>query len=90
MTYNVSVVEGIQYRFSQVHFDGLTDRAAQELVKKWRLKPGDVFDVTYASDFLKNVAPLTLHDLGILKASFQINPQRDKQKATVDLHIVFH
>jgi outer membrane protein assembly factor BamA len=89
-TYNVSVVEGIQYRFSQVHFDGLTDRAAQELVKKWRLKPGDVFDVTYASDFLKNVAPLTLHDLGILKASFQIDPQRDKQKATVDLHIVFH
>jgi len=89
-TYNVSVVEGIQYRFSQVHFDGLTDRAAQELVKRWRLKPGDVFDVTYASDFLKNVAPLTLHDLGILKASFQINPQRDKQKATVDLHIVFH
>jgi len=89
-TYNVSVVEGIQYHFSQVHFDGLTDRAAQELVKKWRLKPGDVFDITYASDFLKNVAPLTLHDLGILKASSQINPQRDKQKATVDLHIVFH
>jgi outer membrane protein assembly factor BamA len=89
-TYSVSVAEGMQYRFGQVHFDGLTNRAVQELVKKWQRKPGDVFDATYASDFMKNVAPLTLHDLGILKASFQINPQRDKQKASVDLHIVFH
>jgi outer membrane protein assembly factor BamA len=89
-TYSVSVAEGTQYHFGQIHFDGVPNRAVQELVKKWRRKPGDVFDETYALDFMKNVAPLTLHDLGILKASFQINPQRDKQKASVDLHIVFH
>jgi outer membrane protein assembly factor BamA len=89
-TYNVSVREGIQYHFSQVHFDGITDQAAQVLVKKWQLKPGDVFDVTYASDFMNNIAPLTLKDFGVLKASFQITPQRDTQKASVDLHIVFH
>jgi outer membrane protein assembly factor BamA len=89
-TYNVSVLEGIQYHFSQVHFDGLTNQVAQALVKKWQLKPGDILDITYASEFMNNIAPPTLKDFGILKASFQITPHRDTQKASVDLHIVFH
>jgi outer membrane protein assembly factor BamA len=89
-TCNVSVLEGIQYHFSQVHFDGLTNQVAQALVRKWQLKPGDIFDITYASDFMKNIAPPTLKDFGILKTSFQITPHRDTQKASVDLHIVVH
>jgi outer membrane protein insertion porin family len=89
-TYDVAVVEGMQYRVSQVHFDGLTDPAVKQLVKKWRLKPGDIFDSAYASDFVKKIAPQTLHNLGIVRASVEVNPRRDKQKAVVDLHIVYH
>jgi len=89
-TYDVAVVEGTQYRVSQVHFDGLTDPAVKQLVKKWRLKPGDIFDSAYASDFVKKIAPQTLHDLGIVRTNVEVKPQRDKQKAVVDLHIVYH
>jgi outer membrane protein insertion porin family len=89
-TYDVAVVEGEQYRISQVHFDGLTDVAVKQLIKKWRLKPGDVFDSTYAADFIFKTAPQTLHDLGIVRAHVDIKPERDKQKAIVDLHIVYH
>jgi outer membrane protein assembly factor BamA len=89
-TYDVAVVEGLQYRIGQVHFDGLTEAAVAQLVKKWRLKPGDIFDSPYALDFVKKIAPQTLHDLGITRTSVEVNPQRDKQKAVVDLHIVYH
>jgi outer membrane protein insertion porin family len=88
-TYDVAVVEGVQYRVSQVHFDGLTDVAVKQLIKKWRLKPGDVFDAAYASDFVRKTAPQTLHDLGIVRANVEVKPERDKQKAVVDLHIVY-
>lgn len=88
-TYDVAVVEGVQYRVSQVHFDGLTDVAVKELVKKWRLKPGDVFDSAYTADFVKKTAPQTLHDLGVVRANVVVKPERDKQKAIVDLHIVY-
>jgi len=89
-TYDVAVVEGAQYRVGQVHFDGLTDPAVKQLVKKWRLKPGDIFDSAYASDFVKKIAPPTLQNLGIVRTGVVVNPLRDKQKAVVDLHIVYH
>jgi outer membrane protein insertion porin family len=88
-TYDVAVVEGVQYRVSQVHFDGLTEVAVSQLIKKWRLKPGDVFDPAYAADFVKKTAPRTLHDLGIVRANVEVKPERDKQKAIVDLHIIY-
>jgi outer membrane protein assembly factor BamA len=89
-TYKFSVVEGPQFHISQVHFDGIADQAALALVKKWTMKPGDIFDNTYASDFMSKIAPQTLHDFGLLKARFDIKPQIDEKNSSVDLHIVVH
>jgi len=89
-SYNFAVTEGVQYHLSAVHFDGIADKAALALVKKWSLKSGDIFDAAYPADFMKQIAPQTLHDLGVAKASYEIKPQLDTQNASVDLHIVLH
>lgn len=86
--YDVAVAEGTQYHMAQVHFSGLPDAAANELAKKWQLKPGDIYDATYVSNFVKTVAmPAALK---IKVKNVAITSQRDKQTASVQLYIVFH
>lgn len=86
--YRFEVTEGAQFHFSQVHFDGLADKVAVALVKKWTLKPGDIFDDSYAVEFMRRIAPQTLQDFGVANASFELNPKIDRQNSSVDLHIV--
>ena len=89
-TYNVSVDEGAQFHIGMVHFEGLPELASKELIKSWQLKPGDVYDASYPSTFVSKVAIGKLKELGIQKTSATVNPKPEKQKASVDLNIVFH
>jgi len=89
-TYNVAVEEGAQFHLGAVHFEGLPELASKELAKNWKLKPGDVFDATYANTFVSQVAMGKLKELGIQKTSATVNPKPEKQNASVDLKIVFH
>jgi outer membrane protein insertion porin family len=89
-TYNVSVDEGAQFHIGMVHFEGLPEVASKELIKSWQLKPGDVYDASYPSTFVSKVAIGKLKELGIQKTSATVNPKPEKQKASVDLNIVFH
>jgi outer membrane protein assembly factor BamA len=89
-TYNVAVDEGAQFHLGQVHFEGIPELAAIQLTKSWQLKPGDVFDATYTSTFVSKIMPGKLKELGIARASFTVNSKPEKQKASVDLYIVFH
>jgi outer membrane protein assembly factor BamA len=90
VSYDVTVAEGTQYHLAQVHVSGLPDRAIKELVKKWQLKPGDIYNATYASQFVNTIALRALIEMGVQVKSFTSNTQRDKQAASVDLSIVFH
>jgi len=87
--YDMTVAEGTQYHLAQVHFSGLPDGATRELVKKWQLKPGDIYNATYVSDFVKSVAMPTVLKTGIKIKGISINAQRDKQTASVELYFVF-
>lgn len=87
--YDVAVAEGTQYHLAQVHFSGLPDGAAKELLKKWQLKPGDIYNATYVSDFVKSVAMPAVLKMGIKMKGISINAQRDKQTASVELYFVF-
>jgi outer membrane protein insertion porin family len=89
-TYNVAVDEGAQFHLGMVHFEGLPELASKELIKSWQLKPGDVYDASYPSAFVSKVAIGKLKELGIQKTSATVNPKPEKQKASVDLNIVFH
>ena len=89
-TYNVAVDEGAQFHLGLVHFEGLPEVASKELIKSWQLKPGDVYDASYPSAFVSKVALGKLKELGIQKTSATVNSKPEKQKASVDLNIVFH
>ena len=89
-TYNVALDEGAQFHLGMVHFEGLPEVASKELIKSWQLKPGDVYDASYPGAFVSKVAIGKLKELGIQKTSATVNPKPEKQKASVDLNIVFH
>jgi outer membrane protein insertion porin family len=89
-TYSVAVDEGAQFHLGMVHFEGLPEVASKELIKSWQLKPGDVYDASYPGMFVSKVAIGKLKELGIEKTSATVSPKPEKQKASVDLNIVFH
>ena len=89
-TYDVAVDEGAQFHLGLVHFEGLPEVASKELIKSWQLKPGDVYDASYPGTFVSKVAIGKLKELGIEKTSATVSPKPEKQKASVDLNIVFH
>lgn len=56
VTFKIAVNEGPQYRMGTVEFKGFSANDAAELGKKWSLKSGDVYDRSYAGEFLRNDA----------------------------------
>lgn len=47
----ITIAEGAQYRMGAIEFVGFPAAKAAELLKKWRLKSGDIFDGTYQPQF---------------------------------------
>jgi outer membrane protein assembly factor BamA len=89
-SYSVQITEGSQFHMGQVFFDGLPEIVAAALSKKWKLKPGDVYDATYAADFVKNTAGKVLSQQGVTVHTFATREEADKDKLIVNLHLLFH
>jgi len=89
VSYDSAVDEGIQYKMGQLHITGLADRTSADLVKKWQIKPGQVYDATYVDDFLKKTAFPKIVESGKPPGGVEEKLQRDKENATVDLILVF-
>lgn len=88
-SYSVQINEGSQFHMGKIVFEGLPDAAAIALVKKWRLKPGDVYDATYPVDFLKNTAPKDLAQQGIMYRTAVTKQIPDPSTLLVNVHIQF-
>jgi outer membrane protein assembly factor BamA len=58
VAYTVRVVPGDQYRLHSVKFNGLSEAQTKEINSAWRMKPGDFYDVTYVTEFLKQNSAL--------------------------------
>jgi hypothetical protein len=59
------VSPGPQYRFRSVSFEGIARSHSAELLAEWKLRPGDIYDTAYISDFeFKNILnqPWAQHD----------------------------
>jgi outer membrane protein assembly factor BamA len=89
-SYTVQVAEGGQYHMGQVYFDGLPQGVAAALSKKWRLKPGDVYDGSYPADFLKNTAGKELAQAGSSSHATAVKQEADATALIVNLHVPFH
>lgn len=60
VTFKIAINEGPQYRMGTVEFKGFSANDADVLGKKWSLKSGEVYDQSYASEFLRTEAGETL------------------------------
>ena len=89
-SYSVQVAEGGQYHMGQVYFDGLPQGVAATLLKKWKLKPGDVFDASYLEDFLKNTAGQELAQAGSGSRRIGVKRETDATALIVNLHFQYH
>ena len=56
VTFKIAITEGPQYRMGTVEFKGFSASDAAELGKKWNLKSGEVYDRSYAGQFIRNDA----------------------------------
>ena len=76
----VAISEGPQFRMGELTISGMDDKEAEALRKKWRLKPGDVYDEAYAQQFRsENGTPTT---------RLSLEPGLDAEKRVVDVRIV--
>jgi len=89
VTYDSAINEGIQYKMGQLQITGLDDRLAADLIKKWQIKPGQLFDGTYSREFLKKTAFPRILESGKRPGGIDENLQRNKDNATVDLVLAF-
>jgi outer membrane translocation and assembly module TamA len=56
---DVNVVEGAQFQMGALQLAGLTETDAANLTKRWKLKPGHVFDASYLDEFRRSsISPL--------------------------------
>lgn len=53
VSYHVIVDEGSLFRMGDLEFRGLDNSLTAKLRDAWKIRPGDVYDVTYLQEFLK-------------------------------------
>jgi outer membrane protein assembly factor BamA len=83
VSYRIAVKEGQQYRMGRLLITGLPEKEISKLQERWKLKSGDVFDATYANDFVEKL----IKD-GAKKAP-GVTPSPDRAKLTVDVALNF-
>jgi outer membrane protein insertion porin family len=89
-SFQVALDEGVQYHMGQLRFQGLPDKLAEELAKKWSIKAGQVYDGNYGQEFLKKeVLPKLAEKMRATGGRISLRVTRDPANATVDVLISF-
>lgn len=88
--FHVPVSEGPQYTMGTLSISGVPAGNEEEIKKKWRLKPGDVYDASYVKEFLnKDLASALPAARGrAMKVQSKIQP--DRATHVVDVTIQVH
>jgi outer membrane protein assembly factor BamA len=87
--YEVTISEGAQFHMGQLRLSGIPDKAASDLMAKWQLKAGSVYDGTYAMEYINKIAMRRLFEMGIRVKGVNLKSQPDQQNATVDVQVAF-
>jgi outer membrane protein assembly factor BamA len=89
VSFQVAFDEGTQYHMGQLRFQGLPDKLAAELAKKWNIGAGQVYDGNYYQEFLKKVVSPKLAEKRMTGGRLGFSLARDAANATVDVLISF-
>jgi outer membrane protein assembly factor BamA len=84
VAYAISVMPGPQYHFRSVRWPDLSPDQAKSLDSAWQMKPGDIYDSSYAIRFLQQKGMLS-------KASTKVEvaTRLDPAALTVDVTVTF-
>lgn len=85
--YSLTVKEGRQYHMGSVTFEGVSERVANILAKQWKLKPGEIYNSEYTTDFVAKILGPELAREGFKNVKIATLPKADASALRVDLHI---
>ncbi len=86
VSYQLVVEEGSLFRMGDLEFRGLDNNLTAKLRSAWKLRPGDVYDVTYLQEFLATARKLLPASLDWDVSSHVTAMSRDK---TVDVDLQY-
>jgi outer membrane protein insertion porin family len=86
VSYQFDVHEGDVYHMGEVDIQGLDDRDARQVLAKWGLAKGSVYDASYANQFLAESFKSALLDP---KWNVRVNEDPDPKTKTVDVTLHF-
>ncbi|HET7216697.1 MAG TPA: POTRA domain-containing protein [Vicinamibacterales bacterium] len=84
--FEIRVDEGPQFKMGTVEFPGLAPADAAGLLKRWQLKPGDVFDASYPDRFMDEEIVPRIPRGARMPA---IESRADQQNRTIHVRYVF-
>jgi outer membrane protein assembly factor BamA len=94
VVYKFDVLEGPQFRMGQLITKGFSERETKMLLDRWELKPGDIFDESYSSEFSKKhlgtILRSALNDRRVQNRpppKIDWRPHLNREKLTVDLSV---
>lgn len=85
----VHVEEGELYRFQSLAIKGLRTKMVQRLARKWKLKPGDPYDSSYAKKFMKDEVDPLVKRLTPRPRHVNFSLDRDDEQKTVAVILRF-
>lgn len=92
VTFKIAVSEGPQYRFGTIEFKGFSPDDTATLTKKWTLKSGEIYDQTYANQFLRDGASEIISRIArnrqLKGQSININTAENPNRQTLTVNLV--
>ena len=92
VTFRFKVIEGVQYKMGAFSIVGIPAEIAAHLKSQWTLAPGDVYNASYADEFVSSVVN---RDMALAKAregkhgGINMSAEPDRQSSTVNVTITF-
>jgi outer membrane protein assembly factor BamA len=83
VTYRFDVREGPQYRMGALSIEGLNETEAARVRALWQLKPGEVFDQSYAAGFAQKAIAGIITPGRRISAGTNVKPNAQAQTADV-------
>jgi len=85
VAYELQVHEGDVYHMGELEIQGLDARTTARLVEGWKLRGGDVFDVSYPQQFLND----TNHVIPLAPWKISVHNSLNEKDKTVDVTLRF-
>jgi outer membrane protein assembly factor BamA len=91
VNYTVEVVPGQVYRLAAVKFENVSDELREQLMRHWKMQPGDPFDESYIAGFLVNAQKedsALMRSLSGVAAKYTIASDPETHQVVCVMHLV--